>query len=430
MSNAVPAGWSDGTLTDFCDINPRLAQRAEMNADTPVSFIKMEDVSNNAVVRNVRVAPYGQVSKGFTSFQNGDVLVAKITPCFENGKGGFVQGLRNGVGFGSTEFHVLRARKDSNSEFLYQFTNSEDFRLKGEANMTGSAGQRRVPTEYLKTLDVIFPPLPEQQKIAAILSSVDDVIEKTRAQIDKLKDLKTGMMQELLTKGIGHTEFKDSPVGRIPVAWKVGSLESFGIDVLDGDRGKEYPKESDFYNWEYCLFLSAKNVTKTGFKFDEKAFITKKKDDALRKGKLVRGDVVITTRGTVGNTAFYGSNIPFDHIRINSGMAIIRNKTSDMAPAFLNLLMNSPMVREQVELLAFGSAQPQLTIGIIKGLIAPKPTLDEQIAIAESIESIELQIKIKSNRLRALNHTKKALMQDLLTGKVRVKVDQKESAVA
>src|SRR5690606_26116927 len=126
--------------------------------------------------------------------------------------GGFVKNLKNGVGFGSTEFHVLRSRANSDPGFIYQFSNSQDFRLNGAVNMTGSAGQRRVPTDYLKTLDVVFPPLPEQKKIAAILSSVDDVIEKTRAQIDKLRDLKTGMMQELLTKGIGpggapHTQF-------------------------------------------------------------------------------------------------------------------------------------------------------------------------------------------------------------------------------
>src|SRR5690606_34346917 len=111
-----------------------------------------------------------------------------------NGKGGFVDNLQNGVGFGSTEFHVLRAKENSDPHFIYQVTNYPEFRIKGETNMTGSAGQRRVPTDYLKTFDVVFPPLPEQQKIATILTSVDTVIEKTRAQIDKLKHLKTGMM--------------------------------------------------------------------------------------------------------------------------------------------------------------------------------------------------------------------------------------------
>ncbi|MBA6421703.1 restriction endonuclease subunit S [Pseudomonas sp. 5Ae-yellow] len=289
----------------------------------------------------------------------------------------------------------------------------------------------------LYSISLLVPPLSEQQKIATILSSVDNVIETTRAQIDKLKDLKTGMMQELLTKGIGlggvpHTEFKDSPVGWIPAGWDVGALESLEISVLDGDRGKEYPKETDFHTLEYCLFLSAKNVTKSGFSFSELSFITKEKDAVLRKGKLSRGDIVITTRGTVGNISYYDASVPYENIRINSGMAIIRNKSSDMDKQFLNILMNSPMLGEQIKLLTFGSAQPQLTIGIIKELQIPKPCLQEQVAITTALESVSTRLKLANQKQLALNTLKKALMQDLLTGKVRVKIEdnEKEPAVA
>ena len=156
---------------------------------------------------------------------------------------------------------------------------------------------------HLYDMSFIYPPLPEQQKIASILTSMDEVLEKTQAQINKLKDLKKAMMQELLTKGIGHTEFKDSPVGRIPKEWDILYICDSSVDVLDGDRGNEYPKEKDFMSSGYCLFLSAKNVTKNGFKFDECSFISEEKDGKLRKGRLVKGDIVITTRGTVGNMA-------------------------------------------------------------------------------------------------------------------------------
>jgi type I restriction enzyme S subunit len=148
------------------------------------------------------------------------VLLAKITPCLENGKGAFVKGLKNGIGFGSTEFHILRAGENTDPAYLYQLTIFDSFRKEAESNMTGSAGQRRVQLDFLRSYKMAFPPPPEQQKIAAILTSVDEVSEKTEAQIGKLQDLKKGMMQELLTKGIGHTEFKDSPVGRIPKEWK------------------------------------------------------------------------------------------------------------------------------------------------------------------------------------------------------------------
>lgn len=221
MSDLVPDGWSSGLLPEYAEINPKLNQVLKTYDDLPVSFIKMEDVSNNAVVINKRIRRYSDVSKGFTKFNNKDVLVAKITPCFENGKGGFVDNLSNGIGFGSTEFHVMRARDNFDPYYLYHYTNFSFFRLKAEASMCGTGGQRRVQTEFLHTHKLLSPPLSEQQKIAAILTSVDEVIEKTQAQINKLKDLKTGMMQTLLTNGVGidgkpHTEFKDTPVGRIP----------------------------------------------------------------------------------------------------------------------------------------------------------------------------------------------------------------------
>jgi type I restriction enzyme S subunit len=259
MSNLVPEGWSEQYFTEFADINPKLKFGLPLSAGLKVSFIKMEDVSSNAQVTRKHIRDYSEVSKGFTKFNDHDVLVAKITPCFENGKGGYVDHLTNGIGFGSTEFHVLRARDNSDSRYLYHYTNYPTFRLAAEASMCGTGGQRRVQTEFIKTHKPIFPPLPEQQKIATILTSVDEVIEKTQAQIDKLKDLKTAMMQELLSpredssqgNGVGtkqasadaalnnstacrenyipHTEFKDSPVGRIPKSWEVVKL---------GDTGK------------------------------------------------------------------------------------------------------------------------------------------------------------------------------------------------
>ncbi|MGO2324332.1 restriction endonuclease subunit S [Vibrio casei] len=199
MSNMVPDRWEIGSFSDFATINPKLTSDVTLTPELKVSFIKMEDVSNDAQVKKMHVRNYVEVSKGFTKFNDHDVLVAKITPCFENGKGGYVEHLVNGIGFGSTEFHVLRAKKNTDSKYIYQYTNYDSFRLAAEASMCGTGGQRRVQTDFMKTHKVIFPPLPEQKKIAAILTSVDEVIEKTQAQIDKLKDLKTALMQDLLT---------------------------------------------------------------------------------------------------------------------------------------------------------------------------------------------------------------------------------------
>jgi type I restriction enzyme, S subunit len=106
--------------------------------------------------------------------------------------------------------------------------------------------------------------------------------------------------------------------------WIECTLGEAPIQIIDGDRGKNYPKKADFSDTGYCLFLNAKNVTISGFAFTELNFINQEKDESLRKGKLKRGDLVLTTRGTVGNIAYYDKNVQFDHIRINSGMVIIR----------------------------------------------------------------------------------------------------------
>jgi len=108
--------------------------------------------------------------------------------------------------------------------------------------------------------------------------------------------------------------------------WKEYKLENLDIEIIDGDRGVNYPKQEEFFENEYCLFLNTGNVTQEGFNFNSCSFITKQKDDVLRKGKLKRKDVIITTRGTIGNATYYSDSIPFNQIRINSGMIILRAK--------------------------------------------------------------------------------------------------------
>ena len=130
------------------------------------------------------------------------------------------------------------------------------------------------------------------------------------------------------------------------------------FEIIDGDRGKNYPKQSDFLDSGHCLFLSATNVTKTGFDFAECLFIDERKDAALNKGKLQREDIVLTTRGTVGNTAYFNHTVPFENLRINSGMVILRCDRAMMLPAYLYHFLRSTSFHEQVNALRSGVAQP------------------------------------------------------------------------
>ena len=325
----------------------------------------------------------------------------------------------------STEFMCYEPKTivSVNLEYFKHYFSSEAFHSMLELVATGSTNShvRVSPTETLRW-KIPIPPLIEQEKIAAVLGAVDDVIEKTALQIKKLNDLKKSTMNELLTKGIGHTDFKPSELGQIPKSWEVKTIGETSIIIEDGDRGSNYPKEQDFTPSGYCLFLSAKNVTKSGFRFDERVFISKLKHEQLRKGWVKRNDIVITTRGTVGNIAYFDDDISFPVMRINSGMALIRNTDPKIYTPFLYLFLSSELAKLQIDSLTFGSAQPQLTIGVINSLILPIPTFEEQKELVRIAGALKENYEKKQEKLNSLNALKKSLMQDLLSGKVRVMV--------
>ena len=200
----------------------------------------------------------------------------------------------------------------------------------------------------------------------------------------------------------------------IPEGWRISWLSDRNIRVIDGDRGKNYPSAGEFFDAGHCLFLSAKNVTKDGFSFDETQFVTKEKHETLRKGELSRGDIVFTTRGTVGNVAFYDKTVPFDVIRINSGMVMVRNEDADVSNVYLKLLFRSFVVQNQVRRLTFGSAQPQLTVGIINCFDLPLPPLPEQRKIADILSTWDCAIETVEALIAGAHAQKQALMQQLL----------------
>ena len=161
-------------LKDICTINPKATILVD---DLEVSFVPMPKVGEQGEFDPSEIRTYQEVKKGFTNFQNGDVLFAKITPCMENGKGAIAKSLRNGYGFGSTEFHVLRPDNSKvTSEWLYYLTSWSEFRKDAENNMTGSAGQKRVPKTFLENYDVNLPELQRQKENATILDHIGEMI--------------------------------------------------------------------------------------------------------------------------------------------------------------------------------------------------------------------------------------------------------------
>lgn len=193
----IPEDWE---AKNFGDLFEPSITRKKTNPSEMISFVGMQDVSESAQLVNQSQIQYSTIRSGFTYFEKDDVLVAKITPCFENGKGCHAVNLKTDIGFGSTEFHVLRATNLSDSRFIYFWTTRESFRAELETEMVGSAGHRRVPLAALQNYLIPCPSdKQEQTTIAAILSDMDEEIQALEQRLNKTRQIKQGMMQELLT---------------------------------------------------------------------------------------------------------------------------------------------------------------------------------------------------------------------------------------
>jgi len=206
----VPAHWTVSRLKPFIILNPSKQEISKFSLDTEVTFVPMEAVNESGIVDYSRIKIISECMAGYTYFRDGDVLLAKITPCFENGKAALVDGLNNGIGFGSTEFHVLRANSNIDSHYLAYIVQSDPFRKLGEASMIGAAGQKRVPESFILNFKQAFPPIDEQVEIANFLdreiSNIDKIINKLNQQITIIQEYRQALITAAVTGQIDVRE--------------------------------------------------------------------------------------------------------------------------------------------------------------------------------------------------------------------------------
>ncbi len=190
-------GWGVSMLGKCCVLNPKKGEDKRLRSGMKVSFIPMSAITENGNIDVFETKLYDEVKTGFTYFSENDVLFAKITPCMENGKGAVAAGLCNGVGFGSTEFHVIRPVENvSNPYWLYHLMSFNTFRNDAAANMTGSAGQRRVPVTFLENYKISLPPIHLQNEFAAFVRQVDKLKFETQKSLKETQTLMDSLMQE------------------------------------------------------------------------------------------------------------------------------------------------------------------------------------------------------------------------------------------
>ena len=228
----------------------------------------------------------------------------------------------------------------------------------------------------LSKVEIEICSIEKQKEIVELLDQCSRILKARNEELERLDELIKARFVEMFGDPIINSE-------KLPTKPMTDVCE-----IIDGDRGKNYPTADEFSDEGYCLFLNAKNVTASGFNFDNCMFVSKEKDEALRKGKLSRGDVVLTTRGTLGNLAFYTDEIPFENVRINSGMVILRMKQDVIDEVYFieQFKMQLDDIKEKI---ASGSAQPQLPISTMNKIRVLIPDIEKQKEFSEFIKQID-----------------------------------------
>ena len=401
MSNPVPEGWSIESLDGKVEIISGFPFKSALFCDNPerMGVIRIRDL----VRQNLETFYDGDFDQLYV-VTKGDILIGM------DGDFNIVKWKSKSALLNQRICKVTASEnKGFDTDFLFHSLVEDLDQIHAS---TGATTVKHLSVKDIRGIEKAYPPLPEQQKIAAILSTVDNVIEKTRAQIDKLKDLKTGMMQELLTKGIGHTEFKDSPVGRIPVGWDVVRLD-YVTRVIDSLHQTPRFSEVGLPMIRVSDIKPGKVSIEKALKVDEAVFA-----QFIKNHKPTTGDLLMSRVGSYGVCCYVDSDI--DICLGQNTVVIVPQKVESR---FLYYSIYSRSLQDQIEFEVAGSGYKSLSLASIRALSVPFPPIAEQKKITGVLRSIDDQIDAIVQKLGAYTSAKKALMQDLLTGKVRVKVD-------
>jgi type I restriction enzyme S subunit len=419
----VPSEWEAVPFEEAIELNPRY----DKTDNGPFDYLPMDAVDEEKQT----IEYWTQRKKGdctTTWFKNGDTVYAKITPCTENGKIAFIDGLTTKVGSGSTEFLVFHPREGITDErFVYYFANLPEFRAVTISLMEGSTGRQRVPSDVFKGgLKIPLPPLPEQRRIADILSTVDKQIQQTDEIIEETKRLREGLMQDLYSSGIGNNKFGSHQVGpreiEIPSHWDIRSVDELKSTTTPKKAIRGGPpggriKKSDRSEKGAKLYVQ-ENVIHNDFE-RRGDYLSTEKFEELRSAEVDPGDVLITRSGTIGKSEVF----PDDAQRGILGSSLIRIKVNKdiIRPQYLSqFLADSHIAQSQIQSMSHGGTRTGLNNKIVKSIQVPVPPIDEQDRISEILEDVEKKIQQEKQHRDELKDLKRGLMQDLLTGKVRV----------
>lgn len=319
--------WPLRPLPEACEINPKLPRDHRLTEDTPVSFVPMSAVDEvTGRISAAQTRPFREVRKGYTWFTDGDVLFAKITPCMENGKAALADGLQGGVGFGSTEFHVLRPRDGVLPEWVRHFVRRESFRKEAKRNFTGTGGQQRVPVGFLERVMMPVPSLDEQRRIVDILSRAEGILRLRRDAEKKAAELVPAIFLEMF--GNPSTNPKGWPKAPLCNVASVISGIAKGRRISPGER-IEVP------------YMRVANV-KDGYLDLGDVKTIEIRQDELEKLRIEPGDLLMTEGGDpdkLGRAALWSGELSVC-VHQNHVFKVRTNRTQ-LTPRYLRALVGS-----------------------------------------------------------------------------------------
>jgi type I restriction enzyme M protein len=347
-------------IADVCTVNPRKSQLADLKQDTRVSFVPMADLNEHRIAfQPSEEKQLADVTASYTYFEDNDVLLAKVTPCFENGKAGIARGLLNGIGFGSSEFYVLRSSGQVLPEWIYFCVMHSLFRDAAVAQMTGTGGLQRVPRDYVENFEIPLPPLDVQKEIAAEIEGYQKVIDGARAVLDYYRP-------------------------HIPIHpdWPMVELGEVCEAILTGPFGVSL-HQSD-YVADGIPVINPQNIVEGAIVKDDIKMVSSNTRERLKEFTVRENDIVIGRRGEMGRCAVVTGEM--NGWLCGTGCFVIRLKVEcDVRFAFFQIA--SPKVKAYLEEQAVGVTMMNLNQRILSVIQIPLPALATQQAIVAEIEA-------------------------------------------
>ncbi|WYP26527.1 restriction endonuclease subunit S [Alkalihalobacillus sp. FSL W8-0930] len=407
-------GWEVKKLVEVCQIRPPKKEAKDRLSDEElVSFVPMENLerlSKNFIAKNERALK--EVYKGYTFFREEDVLLAKITPCFENGKLGIARNLKNGIGFGSSEYIVLRTKGEIIPDYLFYFLSKEEFRLNGQKVMTGAVGHKRVPLDFVENTEIPFPKTHlEQQRVVELIDEAFESIEKAKENTEKKLQNARELFESYL-QGVFANPPQDWEEKRLgEITSKIGS----GATPKGGKAS---------YKEQGISLIRSQNVYDDGFRELNLAFIDEMQAKKLNNVEIFKDDVLLNITGaSIARCCVVPEEIL--PARVNQHVSILRPIVDIIQSSFLQYSLISKPNKEKLLNIARsgGSTREALTKDDLFAFSIFIPqTISEQESIVEKLDTLAEETKkleeIYIKKLANLDKLKKSILQKAFNGEL------------